>query len=77
MRIALIVVFLITGCTNKPAPPPQITFTASRLAASNCVPSERLARQLREALKSRDDWKGYAERLEKLHAAKTPNDPNP
>ena len=77
MRIVLIVVFLIAGCTNKPTPPPQITFTASGLTASNCVPSERLARQLREALKSRDEWKRYAERLEKLPAAKTPNDPNP
>jgi len=77
MRILLIVIFLIAGCTTKHVPPPQITYTVSGLTASNCAPSDRLARQLREALKSRDEWKRYAERLEKLPAAKTPNDPNP
>ncbi len=77
MRIVLIVMFLIAGCTTKHIPPPQITYTVSGLAASNCAPSERLARQLREALKSRDEWKLYAERLEKLPAAKPPNESHP
>lgn len=77
MRIVLIVMFLIAGCTTKHVPPPQIAYTVSGLTASNCAPSERLARQLREALKSRDAWKHYAERLEQLPAAKTQNDPNP
>lgn len=77
MRILLIVMFLIAGCTTKHVPPPQITYTVSGLTASNCAPSDRLARQLREALKSRDEWKLYAERLEKLPAAKTPHESNP
>jgi hypothetical protein len=77
MRIVLFVMFLIAGCTTKHVPPPQITYTVSGLTASNCAPSERLARQLREALKSRDEWKLYAERLEKLPAAKTPDEFNP
>ena len=77
MRILLIVIFLIAGCTTKHVQPPQITYTVSGLTASNCAPSDRLARQLREALKSRDEWKLYAERLEKLPAAKISHDPNP
>lgn len=77
MRIVLIVMFLITGCATKHVPPPKITYTVSGLTASNCASSERLTRQLREALKSRDEWKRYAERLEKLPATKTSHDPNP
>lgn len=77
MRIVLIVMFLIAGCTTKHAPPPKINYTVSGLTASSCAPSDRLARQLREALKSRDEWKLYAERLEKLPVAKTPNESNP
>lgn len=77
MRIVLIVMFLIAGCTNRPLPAPSITFTPVGLASTNCIPNERLARQLQEALKSRGEWKRYAEALEKLPAAKTTNDPYP
>lgn len=77
MRIVLIVMFLIAGCTNKPLPPPKIIYSVSGLTASTCASPDRLTRQLREALKSRDEWKLYAERLEKLPAAKTPNESNP
>lgn len=77
MKIVLIVVFLIAGCTNRPTSPPSITFAHTGLAAANCIPTERLTRQLQEALKSRGEWKRYAEILEKLPAAKTPNDPYP
>ncbi|WP_157383926.1 hypothetical protein [Pseudomonas asplenii] len=77
MKTVLIVIFLIAGCTNRPTSPSSITFAPSGLAATSCIPTERLTRQLREALKSRAEWKRYAEILEKLPAAKAHHDPYP
>ncbi|MEO8640949.1 hypothetical protein [Pseudomonas sp.] len=80
MKRLLIVLMLLTGCAQKETitEPPQVQrTTVYHYSSEPCVPEEGQSAELREALKSRDQWKRYAESLEQLPAAKTSHDPNP
>ena len=80
MKRLLIVLMLLTGCAQKETiqePPTVHRTTVHRYVSGQCVADEGHAAQLREALKSRDQWKRYAESLEQLPAAKAAHDPNP
>lgn len=80
MKRLLIVLMLLTGCAQKETiqeSPTVHRTTVHRYVSGQCVADEGQAAQLREALKSRDQWKRYAESLEQLPAAKTTNDFNP
>lgn len=71
---------LLTGCAQKETiqePLKVQRTTVFRYVSGQCVPDEGQSAQLREALRSRDQWKRYAESLEQLPAAKTSHDPNP
>jgi anti-sigma factor ChrR (cupin superfamily) len=77
VKLLLIVLMLLTGCAQKETiqeQPKVYRTTVYRYVSDQCVDQSSA---LREALKSRDHWKRYAERLEQLPAAKTTNDPNP
>jgi hypothetical protein len=76
----LIVLMLLTGCAQKETiqePPKVQRTTVYRYGSGQCVADQGKSDQLREALKSRDQWKRYAESLEQLPAAKTAHDLNP
>lgn len=60
MKRLLIVAALLCGCTQQPAAHPA----NYRHTATACEPSASYAAKLRAALKSRDEWKRYAESLE-------------
>ena len=78
MKIFLIVVMLLTGCVQKETikEPGQVhQTTVYRYLSGKCVPDDDQSAALHKALKSRDRWKQYAERLEKLPGA-TINDPD-
>ena len=78
MKRLLIVLMLLTGCAQKETiqEPAQVhRTTIHRYVSGQCVPDESKNTALREALKSRDRWKRYAESLEKLPGA-TINDPD-
>ena len=78
MKTLLIVVMLLTGCVQKETikEPSQVhRTTVYRYVSGQCVPDDDQSAALRNALKSRDRWKRYAERLEKLPGA-TINDPD-
>lgn len=78
MKILLIVLMLLTGCAQKETikEPAQVhRTTVFRYVSAKCVPDDNQSTALRQALKSRDRWKRYAERLEKLPGAKI-NDPD-
>lgn len=80
MKCLLIVLMLLTGCAQKETiqePPKVHHTTVYRYISGPCVPVADQGEQLRQALKSRDQWKRYAESLEQLPAAKTSHDPNP
>ncbi|WP_443700325.1 hypothetical protein [Pseudomonas sp.] len=80
MKCLLIAVVLLAGCAQQQIPQeqPQVTkTTVYRYVSAACAPAEDLSGQLRQALKSRDQWKRYAESLEQLPAAKKSHDPNP
>lgn len=80
MKRALIVLMLLTGCAQKETiqEPTKVSHTTVyRFISEPCVPVAGQSEQLRQALKSRDQWKRYAESLEQLPAAKTNHDPNP
>jgi len=80
VKCLLIAVVLLAGCAQQQIPqdPPQaIQTTVYRYSSAACVPAEDLSGQLRQALKSRDQWKRYAESLEAVPAAKMSHDPNP
>ncbi len=80
MKRLLIALMLLTGCAQKETiqePPKVHRTTVYRYVSDQCVPDADQSSALREALKSRDHWKRYAERLEQLPAAKTTHDPNP
>ncbi|MBU0523484.1 MULTISPECIES: hypothetical protein [unclassified Pseudomonas] len=73
MKRLLIVLMLLTGCAQKETiqePPQAHRTTVYRYTNESCEPAEPDNEQLRQALKSRDQWKRYAERLEKLPGAK-------
>ena len=78
MKRLLIVLMLLTGCAQKETiqEPAQVhRTTVYRYVSAQCVPDDQPNTALREALKSRDRWKRYAESLEKLPGA-TINDPD-
>jgi hypothetical protein len=78
MKTFLIVVMLLTGCVQKETikEPGQVhRTTIYRYLSGLCAPNDDQSAALRKALKSRDSWKRYAERLEKLPGA-TINDPD-
>ena len=79
MKTLLIVLMLLTGCVQKETikEPGKVhrTTTIYRYVSGQCVPDDDQNTALRKALKSRDRWKQYAERLEKLPGA-TINDPD-
>ena len=80
MKRLPIVLMLLAGCaqTDTITEPPKVQHTTVyRYTSEPCVPVEGQSEQLRKALKSRDDWKRYAESLEQLPAAKKAHDPNP
>ena len=71
---------LLTGCAQKETiqePPAVQRTTVYRYVSGQCVADEGQSAQLRGALKSRDQWKRYAESLEQLPAAKAAHDSNP
>lgn len=73
MRAALVVVLVLTGCAHKDIPRPQPVATHTtvyRYSTTACDTPEPMDAKLRQALKSRDEWKRYAESLEKLPDAK-------
>ncbi|WP_448144596.1 hypothetical protein [Pseudomonas silesiensis] len=67
----MVVLLLLTGCAQKETitelPKATLT-TVYRYTSEVCEPADK--EQLRQAIKSRDQWKRYAERLEKLPGAK-------
>jgi hypothetical protein len=76
----LIVLMLLAGCAQKEViqePRKVERTTVYRYISDPCVADDGQSDRLREALKSRDQWKRYAESLEQLPAAKTSHDPNP
>ncbi|MNG15856.1 hypothetical protein D3C84_997120 [compost metagenome] len=78
MKTLLIILMLLTGCVQKETirEPGKIQRTTIyRYLSGQCVPNDDQSAALRKALKSRDRWKQYAERLEKLPGA-TINDPD-
>lgn len=69
----LLVVVLLAGCAHKDLPAPSVSATHTtvyRYSTPICEPKDSDSAQLKQALKSRDEWKRYAESLEKLPAAK-------
>jgi hypothetical protein len=69
----MVILLLLTGCAQKQStmePPAATTTNVYRYTNESCEPAEPDNEQLRQALKSRDQWKRYAERLEKLPGAK-------
>lgn len=69
----LLAVVLLAGCAHKdlPVPPvPATHTTVYKLSSQSCAPVEPDSDKLKQALKSRDEWKRYAESLEKLPDAK-------
>lgn len=80
MKRLLIVLMLLTACAQKETiqePPKVQRTTVYRYVSGQCVPDDSQTTALRQALKSRDEWKRYAESLEQLPAAKKAHDPNP
>ncbi|VVN21016.1 hypothetical protein PS662_04367 [Pseudomonas fluorescens] len=80
MKILLIVLMLLTGCAQKETiqePPKVQRTTVYRYTSGQCIPADNQGAALRQALKSRDEWKRYAESLEQLPAAKKVHDLNP
>lgn len=69
----MVVLLLLTGCAQKGTAPelPKATLTTVyRYTSEACEPAAPDNEQLRQAIKSRDQWKRYAESLEKLPGAK-------
>jgi hypothetical protein len=69
----LLLVVLLAGCAHKDlsAPPFPVTHTTVyKLSSQSCAPADSDSAKLKQALKSRDEWKRYAESLEKLPDAK-------
>jgi hypothetical protein len=78
MKNLLIILMLLTGCVQKETirePGPIQRTTIYRYLSGQCVPNDDQSAALRKAMNSRDRWKRYAERLEKLPGA-TINDPD-
>ena len=69
----MVVLLLLTGCAQKETtaelPKTSLT-TVYRYTSESCEPVATYAERLRRALNSRDQWKRYAESLEKLPGAK-------
>ncbi|VVN74219.1 hypothetical protein [Pseudomonas fluorescens] len=69
----MVVLLLLTGCAQKETttelPKPTLT-TVYRYTSEACEPAALDNEPLRQAIKSRDQWKRYAESLEKLPGAK-------
>ncbi|MGY2183294.1 hypothetical protein [Pseudomonas agarici] len=73
----LLIFMLLTGCAQtEPARPADTHTTVYRYTSHACEP-DKSGGQLKAALKSRDEWKRYAESLEQLPAAKKAHDTNP
>jgi hypothetical protein len=75
------VVLLLAGCAQKeaaPAGPPAQKTTIFRFtsAPSDC-PKPETAKDMKRVTKSRDDWKRYAESLEKLLPSDAEHGPHP
>ena len=82
MRCALVVVLMLAGCAQQGAvttPPAQHKTTVFRFtsAPSICPEPESPKAAMRRMTKSRDDWKRYAESLEKLLPAEATNGTHP
>lgn len=69
----MVVLLLLTGCAQKETTtelPKATLTTVYRYTSEACEPAAPDNEQLRQAIKSRDQWKRYAESLEKLPGAK-------
>lgn len=64
-RLLFAAVFLY-GCSQQPA----VHTTTYRYTSTSCEPTASYAAKLRAAIKSRDEWKRYAESLEHLTGTK-------
>ena len=81
MRCALVVVLLLTGCAQKDpepvgAPGHKTTIYRFTSAPSDC-PKPESSKDIKRVTKSRDDWKRYAESLEKLIPSDAEHGPHP
>jgi len=73
VKAAIVLVVLLTGCAHQDVQRPQpisTNTTVYRLSTPTCEVPEPSDDKLKQALKSRDEWKRYAESLEQLPAAK-------
>lgn len=73
MKGLLVAALVLTGCAHQVVPRPQPIATHTtihRYTSPVCETPEPMDNRLKQALKSRDEWKRYAESLEKLPAAK-------
>lgn len=83
MRFVLLVAFLLAGCAPRETIQPERTVqhtTVNRYtsAPSDCPkPAASKDVELRRVTASRDDWKRYAESLEKLLPSDADHAPHP
>lgn len=66
MKRLMLVALLLSGCSQQP----PVHTTTYRYTSTACEPTPSYASKLRAALKSRDEWKKYAESLELLTGTK-------
>lgn len=74
----LLIVLLLAGCAQqqRPAEPAQATrTTVYRYTSQSCETPD--VSGLKAMTKSRNDWKRYAEKLEKLLPAKSAHESHP
>lgn len=79
MKALLVAALALAGCAHQEAPkqPASTHTTVYRYSSTACEASEPIDNRLKQALKSRDEWKHYAESLEKLTTAKPTNEAHP
>jgi hypothetical protein len=73
----LLIVLLLAGCVQqqRPAEPVPVKTTVYRYTSQSCESPD--VSGLKAMTKSRNDWKRYAEKLEKLLPAKSANESHP